>query len=87
MKYDVSIVGAGPAGLSAARIISKEGFRVVVFERERHLGVKLCGEAVSKKTLDEVFSTLPEGITVQKIKRAAVYAPNGNKVILEEWGV
>lgn len=86
MKYDVIIVGAGPAGLSAARIISKKGFRVVVFERERHLGVKLCGEAVSKKTLDEVFSTLPEGITVQKIKRAAVYAPNGNKVILEEWG-
>jgi len=86
MKYDVIIVGAGPAGLTAARIISKKGFRVAVFEKERRLGVKLCGEAVSKRTLEEAFCTLPKDITVQDIKQAAVYAPNGNKVILEEWG-
>ncbi len=85
MKYDVIIVGAGPAGLTAARIISKKGFRVAVFEKERRLGVKLCGEAVSKKTLEDAFGTLPKDITVQEIKQAAVYAPNGNNVMLKEW--
>jgi flavin-dependent dehydrogenase len=28
MKYDVIVVGAGSAGLTAARIISSSGFRV-----------------------------------------------------------
>ncbi|MEE8569443.1 MAG: FAD-dependent oxidoreductase, partial [Candidatus Bathyarchaeia archaeon] len=52
MKTDVIVVGAGPAGLTAARAISSRGFNVVILERERHLGVKPCGEAVSKKTIN-----------------------------------
>jgi digeranylgeranylglycerophospholipid reductase len=34
MKYDVAIVGGGPAGLSAAQAAAKAGCRVVLFERE-----------------------------------------------------
>ena len=34
---DVAIIGAGPAGLTAAYLLSKEGFRVAVIERDPHL--------------------------------------------------
>ena len=86
MSYDVIIVGAGPAGLISASIIAKKGFRVAVFEKEPHLGVKPCGEAVSKKTLDEISIPFSKEITGQEIKQAEIYAPNGNKVTIEEWG-
>lgn len=34
MKYDVAVVGGGPAGLSAAQSAAKAGCKVVLFERE-----------------------------------------------------
>jgi protoporphyrinogen oxidase len=34
---DVAIIGAGPAGLTAAYLLSKEGYRVSVIERDPHL--------------------------------------------------
>ena len=34
---DVAIIGAGPAGLTAAYLLSKEGYRVAVIERDPHL--------------------------------------------------
>jgi len=32
MKYDVAVVGGGPAGLSAAQAAAKAGCMVVLFE-------------------------------------------------------
>ena len=41
-SYDVIIVGAGPAGSSAAAILAEHGHRVLVLEREKfpryHIG-------------------------------------------------
>src|ERR1051326_4960689 len=43
--YDVAIIGGGPAGSTAATLLSKAGRRVIVFERERfprfHIGESL----------------------------------------------
>ncbi len=43
-KYDVTVVGAGPAGLSAAIAACDEGARVVLIEREERMGgiLKQC---------------------------------------------
>ena len=84
MKYDAIVVGAGPAGLTVARIISMNGFRVAVFEKERHLSVKPCGEAVSKQTLEEASVPLSGDFTTNEIKCATIYAPNGKSVSIEE---
>ncbi|WP_423792238.1 sulfide-dependent adenosine diphosphate thiazole synthase [Methanocaldococcus indicus] len=38
VEIDVAIVGAGPSGLTCARYLAKEGFKVVVFERHLAFG-------------------------------------------------
>src|SRR5437762_13696794 len=44
-NYDVIVIGGGPAGSSVASILSREGRKVVVFEKERfprhHIGESL----------------------------------------------
>ncbi len=46
-KYDVAIVGGGLAGLSASIQLSKAGYSVVVFEKEKFPFHKVCGEYIS----------------------------------------
>lgn len=83
MKYDAIVIGGGPAGLVAARGIASKGFRMAVLEKERHLGVKPCGEGVSRQTLED-SSIPPAGdFIAQEIKGALVYAPNGKSVSIE----
>jgi len=83
VKHDAIVVGGGPAGLVAARAIARKGFRVAVLERERHLGVKPCGEAVSKETLEDASVTPAGDFVAQEIKGALVYAPNGKSVSIK----
>jgi flavin-dependent dehydrogenase len=33
--HDVIVIGGGPAGSTASTLLAREGFRVVLFERER----------------------------------------------------
>ena len=42
-RWDVAVVGAGPAGLAAAREASLAGARVIVLERAAHPRYKTCG--------------------------------------------
>ncbi len=38
--FDVAIVGAGPAGISAAYILAKKGIKTIIFERGEYPGAK-----------------------------------------------
>lgn len=49
--YDVAIVGAGPAGSSAAIRLALAGKRVVLIEKEKFPRHKLCGEFISPECL------------------------------------
>ncbi|MEV4419633.1 FAD-dependent oxidoreductase, partial [Patulibacter sp. NPDC049589] len=42
-EWDVAVIGAGPAGLSAAHAAASAGARVVVLERSEHPRYKTCG--------------------------------------------
>ena len=41
MKYDVAIIGGGPAGMFAAITAAKRGKKVLLLERNNRLGKKL----------------------------------------------
>lgn len=43
LHSDVAIAGAGPAGLTAAYYLAKEGFKVVIFERRLSIGGGMWG--------------------------------------------
>jgi len=53
MKYDVVVVGSGPAGSVTARYAAESGAKVIVLERRSEVGVPvLCGEGISRKIDD-----------------------------------
>ena len=45
--YDVVVVGAGPAGATAARLLSRKGYKVLLIEKRKLPRPKLCAGAVS----------------------------------------
>jgi flavin-dependent dehydrogenase len=49
--YDVIVVGAGPAGVSAALACSRQGLSVLVLEKSLESFAKLCGEGFMPKAL------------------------------------
>ncbi len=71
-RVDVIIVGAGPAGASAAFFLGEAGKRVLVLERERLPRYKVCGGALSTGVLEQFpFSFDP---VIQSSVQAISYA-------------
>ena len=46
-RFDVVIVGGGPAGSSCASFCARAGFQTVVIERERFPREKVCGDCLN----------------------------------------
>ena len=59
-QFDVIIVGAGPAGVSAAISFANNGLDVVLVDTKSKdkIGDKVCGEAISKQTSHQVSELL-----------------------------
>lgn len=56
MKYDVIVVGAGPAGLMAARELEKAHLNYLVIDSKKKIGEPLrCGEGLRLSYADELF--------------------------------
>lgn len=50
-KFQVAIIGGGLAGLTAAIHLSREGLKVVLFEKNNYPVHKVCGEYISNEVL------------------------------------
>ncbi|MBD3289840.1 geranylgeranyl reductase family protein, partial [candidate division KSB1 bacterium] len=79
-NYDVVIVGAGPAGSTAARFAAKSGCSVLLLEKDREIGVPVrCGEAVGEKGLRAVLEPKDTWIA-NRIDAVRLIAPDGTPV-------
>jgi len=51
-SYDLIVVGGGPAGTSAAITAARDGWRVLLLEKDRFPRHKVCGEFISAESLN-----------------------------------
>jgi len=91
-KYDLIIVGLGPAGASLLYSASKYGLKVLGIDRRREIGVPIqCGEYIPSydefkillpKTPDkylEVFRNIPQRIILNRTNKVKLYTPYGTE--------
>ena len=50
MRFDAVVIGAGPAGAAAARLLAAGGWRVALVEKDVFPRRKVCGEFLSTPT-------------------------------------
>lgn len=67
--FDVAVVGAGPAGSTAARELARAGARVCLLDRARFPRPKACGGALSPRVLRYLPAGV-EGMVRARIRRA-----------------
>jgi digeranylgeranylglycerophospholipid reductase len=80
--HDVIVIGAGPSGLNAAKILTKKGLDVLVLEKKREVGDHvICAGIVG----EEAFSRfdLSEDAVLKKIKEIKIISPNSNIICYE----
>ena len=66
-KFDVVIVGAGPAGATAAYLLAKAGLMVVVIERGQEPGSKnVSGGLIYAQIYDEIFPNFWDEAPVER---------------------
>ncbi len=86
-KYDVIVVGAGPAGASVARNVAESGFNTLIIDKKREIGHPIqCGELVPaleefpkilpKTDRAKKFFNLPQWVISNKCSRVAIIGPS-----------
>ncbi|MDP6396344.1 MAG: NAD(P)/FAD-dependent oxidoreductase [Candidatus Marinimicrobia bacterium] len=81
-KFDIIVVGGGPAGTTAARYAAQEGLSVLLLEKDRDIGVPVrCGEAVTDEGL-RIFHEPQERWIKSTIKRLRLIPPSEKAIDL-----
>ena len=75
-KYDVVVVGGGPAGAAVARDIASAGFTVAILERDSVIGRPVqCSGLVTERTL--TAAGISPDIAHNALRGATIHAPSG----------
>ncbi|MBD3313391.1 geranylgeranyl reductase family protein [Candidatus Woesearchaeota archaeon] len=79
-KYDVIVIGAGPAGCEIAYRLARSGHKVLVLEKESFGREKPCGGGIQLKEMLE-FGNVPSEVIERKIRKARIVSPSN--IVLE----
>jgi digeranylgeranylglycerophospholipid reductase len=80
MKYDVVVIGSGPAGSVTARFAAQAGAKVLIIERRAEVGVPvLCGEGISRK-VDHYHLLEGKRWVANSMDGARIISPDGTRV-------
>jgi len=83
-KYDVVVIGAGPAGSSAAYEAAKRGLKVLLIEKRAEVGSPIrCAEGVGKEGLEDLGIKPKSEWIANEVKGARIHAPSGDYITLE----
>ncbi len=72
-KYDVLIVGAGPAGLRCAEILSRSDKSILLIEKNQEIGPKICAGGITRKSMQ--LMDIPDEVIEYKISKARIVGP------------
>ncbi|MEW6592893.1 MAG: NAD(P)/FAD-dependent oxidoreductase, partial [Candidatus Hadarchaeota archaeon] len=84
-KYDIVVVGAGPAGSTAAYSAAVNGAKVLMVDRRRELGVPVqCGEALSEDVLKELKIKPDPMWALNRTNAVKIVSPGGIEIRVSE---
>jgi digeranylgeranylglycerophospholipid reductase len=72
----VLVIGAGPAGLMAARKVASGGYSVLIVEKEWDLGIKPCAEVISESDIAVAEIPVSSQFITNNIGGAYIYPPD-----------
>lgn len=79
-RYDIAVIGAGPAGSMAAKYAAEAGADVVLLEEHPSIGWPVeCAGLLGQKAIQESELT-PGNFILHGLKGATVYSPGGENV-------
>src|SRR3990172_8786885 len=82
MKYDVVVIGAGPAGAMASKYAAMNGAKTLLIEEHASIGSPVqCTGLISKAALTECEIS-EESFVLAKMKGAFVYSPGGEELTI-----
>lgn len=82
ISTDVVIVGAGPAGSTAARELAANGIDVIVLEKKPEIGCfKRCAEGITLRGLTDAGIKPQKEWALGHITGARLYPPSGKNVV------
>ena len=78
MKTEAAVIGAGPAGLIAAEVISSKGYNTTVFEEHSTIGVpNHCAGIISVEGFDRLGIPLDDMFYMNTIVGGRLYSADG----------
>ncbi len=80
--YDVTVIGGGPAGATAAADLARQGLQVLLVDRGGR--IKPCGGAIPPRLLSEF--DVPESLLAARVSEARMVSPANRHVDMEVLG-
>lgn len=80
-QYDVIIVGAGPSGTAAAKILGENNVSTLLLDKESFPRKKTCGDGITYKAMPALHRL---GILQQVITSASSYPTNGYTLVFQD---
>ncbi len=77
MKYDVLVVGGGPAGSWASIKLAERGFRVLLLEKGGKHRYKVCSGGTPLRTLSLLNFEVPNELLEREVHEVNIYGPDG----------